>query len=417
MPKIDFKRLPEVVNKKFYKYLFDHKRYNVLYGGASSGKSYFIAQRIVYRMVAEKGHNFLCVRKAEKSNKDSTYALIKQVISQWDMWQLFDVTKQPMSIICKVNGNQILFRGLDDAEKLKSITFESGPLTDIWVEEASEITPDDDRQLRLRMRGYAKVPKQITYSFNPISALHWLKGRFFDNPLPADRCSILKTTYKDNRWLSKEDRAEIEALKDEDKTYYEIYALGNWGVIGNLVFSNYVIEDFDYTYDDFDGVYQGQDYGFQHPFAFELVGHKDGELYIFDEVYQNRRTNAELIDESNRYFADILHNVQRTMTVGDSAEPDRIEEWNQAGYLVEAAKKGKDSVRFGIDFLKRQRLHIHKTKCPGIAAEIPLFKHKEDKYGNPTEDYVDYKNDGIAAIRYATEPMWRDGGGPRVRWV
>ncbi len=413
---VDFSRLPEVVNKAYYPHLFNTRRYNVFYGGAGSGKSHFVAQRYTYRMVMERGHNILGVRKVDKANRDSTFALMNQVINSWGLRDLFHVTTQPLSITCKHNGNQMLFRGLDDPEKIKSITFQNGPLTDIWEEEASELTPEDDQQLRLRLRGYAAVPKQVTYTFNPISALHWLKGRFFDHPLPLERASVLKTTYKDNAWLSPDDRAELEALKDEDLTYYQIYALGEWGVIGNVVFSNYVIEDFPLDYGDFDTVYQGQDYGFNHPFAFELVGAKDGELYIFDEVYKRQRTNTEIIEDSRVYFDGrrLLERVKHATTTGDSAEPARIKEWNASGWRVVAAKKGKDSERYGIDFLKHHRLHIHASRCPGIAAEIPIFKYREDKDGNVLEEFVDFRNDGIAAVRYATESMH---SGTRVRII
>lgn len=406
---IDFSRLPEVINRVYYPLLWDTRRYNVLYGGAGSGKSYFAAQRYAYRMVAKKGHNILGVRKVDKSNRDSTFALMKQVIGAWGMSSLFHITLQPLSITCKHNGNQMLFRGLDDAEKIKSITFQNGPLTDIWEEEASEFTPEDDRQLRLRLRGHASVPKQVTYTFNPIDAQHWLKGRFFDKPLEEDRATILKTTYRDNRWLADEDRAEIEALKNEDLTYYQIYALGEWGVIGNVVFSNYVIENFFLDYQDFDAVFQGQDYGFQHPFAFEFVGMKDGDLYIFDEVYKRQMTNPELIEASTAYLTErrTYDHAKAAATIADSAEPDRIKEWFDAGWTVTGAVKGPGSERYGVDFLKHHRLHIHKTRCPGIAAEIPIFKYREDRNGNVLEDFVTFKNDGIAAVRYAIEPLMR----------
>jgi phage terminase large subunit len=404
---LDFSRLPEVINPAFYPLLWDTRRFNVLYGGAGSGKSVFAAQRYVYRMATKKGHNVLGVRSVDKANRDSTFAQMNQTINAWGLRDIFHVTVQPLSITCKHNGNQMLFRGLDDPEKLKSITFANGPLTDIWVEEASQITPTDDHQLRLRLRGFAAVQKQVTYTFNPIDAQHWLKGRFFDNPLPPERATVLKTTYKDNAWLAPDDRAELEALKDEDLTYYQIYALGEWGVIGNVVFTNYVVEDFPLDYSAFDAVYQGQDYGFNHPFAFELVGLKDGELYVFDEVYKRQRTNGELIEDSRAYFDQrkILDSVKRSTTTGDSAEPDRIKEWNQSGWRVVASKKGPGSERFGVDFLKHHRLHIHRSRCPGIAAEIPIFKYREDKHGNVLDEFVGFKDDGIAAVRYATESM------------
>jgi phage terminase large subunit len=358
-------------------------------------------------MVAARGHNIMGVRKIDKANRDSTFAQMVQTINAWGLHDVFRTTVQPLSITCKHNGNQMLFRGLDDPEKLKSITFANGPLTDIWAEEASELTPTDDKQLRLRLRGYSPVPKQVTYSFNPIDAQHWLKGRFFDKPLELSRAGVLKTTYRDNAWLAQEDRDELEALKDEDLTYYKIYALGEWGVIGNTVFTNYVVEDFTYDLADFDAIYQGQDYGFNHPFAFELIGTKDGELYVFDEVYKRQRTNTELIEDSRQYFdgRKILDQVKVNTTTGDSAEPDRIKEWGQAGWRTVAAKKGPGSERFGIDFLKHKKIHIHRSRCPGLAAEIPIFKFREDKHGNVLDEFVDYKNDGIAALRYATETL------------
>ncbi len=418
MPTIDLSRLPECINPVYYPHLFDDRRYNVFYGGAGSGKSYFVAERYVYRMLTQPGRNILGVRKVDKSNRDSTYALMMQVLNSWGLRQYFTPTVSPLSITCKHNGNQMLFRGLDDAEKLKSITFISGVLTDIWVEEASELTPGDDLQLRTRLRGYTTVPKQVTYTFNPISALHWLKARFFDSPLSADRALVLKTTYKDNAWLSADDRAELEALKDEDLTYYMIYALGEWGVIGNVVFSNYVIEDFPYDYADFDAVYQGQDYGFNHPFAFELVGLKDGELYVFDEVYRRGCTNGELISGATAYFTErgILDRVRQARTTADSAEPDRIKEWRQAGWNVAAAQKGKGSEKYGIDYLKHHRIHIHKTRCPGIASEVPIYKYREDKFGNVLDEFVDFKNDAIDALRYATESMHKPRGA-HVAWA
>lgn len=415
---IDFSRLPEVINKAYYPYLFNDRRFNVFYGGAGSGKSVFVAQRYVHRMTTKRGHNVLGVRKIDKANRDSTFAMMIQVINMWGLRDFFHVTMQPLSITCKHNGNQMLFRGLDDPEKLKSITFSNGPLTDIWCEEASELTPSDDRQLRLRLRGFAAVQKQVTYTFNPIDAQHWLKGRFFDNPPPAERASVLKTTYKDNAWLTKEDKVELEALKDEDLTYYQIYCLGEWGVIGNVVFMNYVIEDYSYDYADFDAVYQGQDYGFNHPSAFELVGMKDGELYIFDEVYKRQRTNGEFIEDSRQYFDErkLLVIVKNGFTTADSAEPDRIKEWRQSGWNVTASKKGPGSEKFGIDFLKHHRMHINRARCPGIAAEIPIYKYREDKNGNVLDEFVDFKNDGIAAVRYATESMHK-AKGAHIGWV
>lgn len=206
-------------------------RYIVLYGGAGSGKSVFAAQRLVVRMMSKPLCNVLVVRKVGDTNRTSTYALMKQVIGRWGLWQLFDVTD--LRIVCKVTGNEMIFKGLDDPEKIKSVTFSKGELTDIWIEEASEITEADFNQLDIRLRGKG-IHGQITLSFNPVNILHWLKRRFFDQREP--RAVTLRTTYKDNEHLDEAYKHTLESYKDTDPYYYDVYCLGQWGVIGKTIF-------------------------------------------------------------------------------------------------------------------------------------------------------------------------------------
>ena len=206
-------------------------RYLVLYGGAGSGKSVFVAQRLIVRMMSKKLCNILVVRKVGDTNRTSTFALLRQVITRWGLYSLFDVTD--LRIVCKVTGNECIFKGLDDPEKIKSVTFAKGELTDIWIEEASEITEEDFNQLDIRLRGKG-IHGQITLSFNPVNILHWLKRRFFDQQ--DDRAVTLKTTYKDNAHLDDDYRRTLESYKDTDPYYYQVYCLGQWGVIGKTIF-------------------------------------------------------------------------------------------------------------------------------------------------------------------------------------
>ena len=179
-----------IFNDVYVPYLGNRSRYEVFYGGAGSGKSVFVAQRMLVRAMKEKGHKTLVVRKVAKTNRHSTFALITGIMHQWNVEPLFKVNKSDMEITC-LNGNQIIFTGLDDVEKLKSIA----NITDIWVEEASEISHDDFKQLDLRLRGKTPWPLQITMTFNPISALLWHKAYFFDSA--KENTTILKTTYLD----------------------------------------------------------------------------------------------------------------------------------------------------------------------------------------------------------------------------
>lgn len=210
----------------------EEHRYLVLYGGAGSGKSVFAVQRLLVRLMEHPGRNLLVARAAAVTHRDSTYALFRQVISRWGLGELFRWTQGDLRITCR-NGNSIVFKGLDDPEKLKSITFASGELTDLWIEEASELREDQFNQLDLRLRGQG-ARRQMTLTFNPISTQHWLKARFFDRKEP--RALVLKTTYRDNAFLDPDYRRTLESYRESDPYFYQVYCLGEWGVMGRSFF-------------------------------------------------------------------------------------------------------------------------------------------------------------------------------------
>jgi phage terminase large subunit len=220
----------KVFNDKYIPYLDNEDRYLLFYGGGSSGKSYYIVQRYIYRLLKKK-MNLLVVRQTGNTNRNSTFALFKQVIKQWNLSQQFKINESDLRIKC-VNGNEIIFSGLDDTEKLKSVTFESGELTDIWVEEATETLEEDINQLKVRLRG-GKSKKQMVLSFNPINISHWIKRHFIDSGL----ATVCHSTYKDNKFLTDEDRKTLESFKDTDLYYYQVYCLGEWGVLGKTFFN------------------------------------------------------------------------------------------------------------------------------------------------------------------------------------
>jgi phage terminase large subunit len=220
----------KVFNDVYLPYLDNEDRYLLFYGGGSSGKSYFIVQRYIYKMLKNK-MNLLVVRQTGNTNRNSTFALFKQVISQWNLSGQFKINESDLRIKC-VNGNEIIFSGLDDTEKLKSVTFESGELTDIWVEEATETLEEDINQLKVRLRG-GKSKKQIVLSFNPVNINHWIKRHFIDSGL----ATVCHSTYKDNKFLTEEDKKTLESFKDTDIYYYNVYCLGEWGVLGKTYFN------------------------------------------------------------------------------------------------------------------------------------------------------------------------------------
>jgi phage terminase large subunit len=228
---IDIKISRKVFNEVYLPYLNNEDRYLIFYGGGSSGKSYFLGERLVYKQITPKKCNALIVRQTADTNRKSTFPLIKQVISNWNLSEHFKINESDMRIVCKLTGNEIAFAGLDDVEKIKSITFANGELTDIWVEEATECLEADINQLKVRLRG-GKSKKQMVLSFNPINIQHWIKKHFIDSGL----ATVCFSTYKDNKFLTDDDRKALEDLKYTDEYTYEVYCLGKWGIVGKTVF-------------------------------------------------------------------------------------------------------------------------------------------------------------------------------------
>lgn len=227
----------KVFNSVYLPYLNNTDRYLVFYGGGSSGKSYFIGERIIFKMINPVKCNYLIVRQTADTNRRSTFPLLKQVISNWNLGEHFKINESDMRIVCKLTGNEIAFAGLDDVEKIKSITFANGELTDIWCEEATEMQEADVNQLKVRLRG-GKSKKQMVLSFNPINIQHWIKKHFIDSGL----ATVCFSTYKDNKFLTDDDRKALEDLKVIDEYTYEVYCLGKWGIVGKTVFDARAIQ-------------------------------------------------------------------------------------------------------------------------------------------------------------------------------
>lgn len=236
MKRLEIEIKKDVFNPAYLPYLFDYDTKRLIfYGGAGSGKSYFIAERFILKLLNISGCNILVVRQVGDTNRNSTFALFRQVIDRWGLGRYFRFNTSNLSVKCKLNGNTVIFKGLDNIEKLKSITFETGELTDVWIEEASETEEVSLNQLITRLRG-GKSKKQIVISFNPVSVNHWLKRRFFDIKQPAKKVKILHTTYKDNLFIDSDYKEELESFKVTDPYYYQVYCLGEWGVLGKSIF-------------------------------------------------------------------------------------------------------------------------------------------------------------------------------------
>ena len=391
---------PEVFNPIYLKYqLKNNNRYQIYFGGSSSGKSYSLAQRAVLD-VFKGDRNYLIVRNVQNTIKRSVFNEVTKSINNFGLKEYFDINKTDLVITCNINDMQILFCGLDDVEKIKSITPKKGVITDIWVEEATETSYNDIKQLDKRLRGRSKVVKRLTLSFNPILKDHWLYTHYFDiyednkQYIERNNVSILKTTYKDNNFLTQDD---IDALENEtDAYYYNVYTLGNWGVLGSVIFKNWRVEEF--GTDTFDNYKHGVDWGFaDDPFAY-IMSHYDKmrkRLYVCDEICAVGLLN-------NESAPMVKEKANNDLVICDSAEPKSVSEFRTLRVNSKGAKKGAGSIEYGIKFLQGLEIIIH-PRCQNFKNEISKYKYKEDKNGNVLPIPVDKDNHLIDALRYSLE--------------
>lgn len=387
-------------------------------GSAGSGKSVDTAQNYILRLMQDKGRNLVCIRKSDITNRDSTYAELTGAIYRMfgdKANRYWSIKQSPLQLTCLANGNQIIFRGVNDEnqrEKLKSITFQKGKLTDVWVEEATEITQADFEIIDDRLRGELPPGQfyQIRMTFNPVNKNHWIKKVFFD--IPDSNVLTHHSTYLGNRFIDNAYRQRMERRKLVDPEGYQIYGLGEWGEIGGLILHNWEVADISQNLNDYDDIAIGQDFGFNHADAILLLGIKDDNIYILKEVYVFEKETAEIIPLAQE--AGIPTNKDMWC---DSAEPDRIKTWKNAGYRAKGVDKGgaNGSVKAQIDWLKgvvrkdkviKRIIRVHPS-CVNTIKELQQWKWKKDeKTGEYLDEPVAFQDDAMAALRYGIE-KWR----------
>lgn len=392
-------------NKAFSEVHRSKKRYIALKGSAGSGKSVDTAQQYLIRLLKDKGRNLVCIRKSDVTNRDSTYAELTGAIYRLGLDKYFECRLSPLQIRC-INGNMIIFRGVNDEkqrEKLKSITFQKGKLTDVWIEEATELTQSDFEIIDDRLRGNLPSGQfyQIKMTFNPVNKNHWIKKQFFDRQ--DENTLTCHSSYLDNRFIDDAYKARMQRRKEVDPDGYRIYGLGDWGEIGGLVLKNWEVADISQNANDYDDVAIGQDFGFNHANAVLQLAIKDDDIYILKEIYVYEKDTSEIIE-----IADKMDLVGKMWC--DSAEPDRIKTWKKAGYKAEGVTKEKTTKQkyqaTQIDWLKRRKIYIHPS-CVNTKREIEQWKWKKDEQsGKYLDEPVPFFDDAMAALRYGIED-WR----------
>ena len=404
-----------IINDVYEPYLYEHARTQIFYGGSSSGKSWFLSQRCVLDVLTG-GRNYLVCRQTARTIRGSVYQQIERVIREAGLLDYFTLNKSDAVITC-TNGYQILFAGLDDVEKIKSLVPANGVITDIWIEEATETERGDVKDLYKRQRGGdEQTRKRMILSFNPILQSHWIYNEHFasvawsdeQKEYKSDDLFILKTTYKDNRYLTTQDHADLE--NEKDKYRYNVYSLGNWGILGHVIFTNWKVEDLSEMHAQFTNHRNGLDFGFSVDPSALWVAHYDKahkRIYVYKELYQKGLTNDLLADEVKKM-------IGTDYVVCDSAEPKSIVELQGYGVNATGAAKGKDSVLFGYQWLQQQEIIIDKN-CVNTKMEVSTAHWLEDAGGNAMLKPSGINDHLISAGRYAheqdmTQNWWMSSG-------
>lgn len=405
------KHLPDIVGRGYGTFWHTRARYRVVKGSRASKKSKTAALWFIYNLMRHKDANLLVVRKVFRTIKDSCFTELKWAINRLGVASAWEIKESPLEMTIKETGQKIYFRGLDDALKITSITVQTGCLCWGWIEEAYEVMHEADfDMLDESLRG--EVPpglwKMWTLTFNPWNQKHWLKTRFFD-PDPAQRPDIYATTtnYLCNEWLDNADKTLFETMKETNPRRYRVAGLGDWGIVEGVIYDNWEEQAFDVAaIRRIPGVQSafGLDFGYTNdPTALfcGLVSLKDKIIWVFDEVYRRGMSNEAIYKEV------AAAGYAKERITADSAEPKSIDRLRELGlYNINPARKGRDSIRAGIDFIQDFKIYVH-PKCVNFMTEISNYTWGEDKFGQKLNKPVDDFNHLLDAMRYALEPLMR----------
>ena len=403
------KNLPQIIGKGYATYWSYKGRYRVVKGGRGSKKSTTTALWIIYKMMQYPLANTLVIRRIFNTHKDSTYTQLKWASNVLGVSHLWKFSKSPLEATYIPTGQKILFRGLDDPMSITSITVEHGHLCWCWFEEAFQVMNEDDfNKVDMSIRG--ELPKgyfkQITLSFNPWSEKHWLKKRFFD--IEDEDVLAITTNYACNEFLGEDDKKLFEKMKINNPRRYNIEGLGNWGIAEGLVYSNFEELDFDIEEikkrKNIKSAF-GLDFGYTNdPTAFIclLVDLDNMEIFIFDEHYQKAMSNKMIVDMIK------YKGYAKERIIGDSSEPKSIDDIKKQGiYRIKGARKGKDSILNGIQYIQDFKIYVH-PKCENTIIELSNYVW-DTKDGNAINKPIDDYNHLMDALRYSLEDI-RLGG-------
>lgn len=362
--------------RSYYDFCNSRKRIQVHQGGTRSGKTYSILTGIVELCYANANAGLVITiaRKTFPALRGTAYRDFFEILEREGIYDIEAHNKSDATYL--LYGNIVEFISVDQPQKVR------GRKRDVlYVNEANEITLEDWRQLLLRTTGRAII------DYNPSDEFHWI----YDEVITREDADFFQTTYRDNPFLSPETIAEIERLQKADANYWRVYGLGERGASQARIFTHYAETE------KLSGklVAYGLDFGYTNdPSAVVKLAIDGDALYVQEILYRSGMSNKEL--------AEFLkaEGVGKEIVIADSAEPKSIDEIHRYGINVHPAKKGADSIRAGIQFLKSRELYVTKDSV-NLIKELRNYKFKEDKNGRIINEPVDAFNHAIDALRYA----------------
>ena len=417
------------ISSAFIPALKENTAIQIYFGGAGSGKSVTIAKRTILDMLAGK-RNFLIVRKVYGTLKDSFYTELKKAAGALGVSKYFKFTKSPLEITCKINGAKAVFRGMDDPEKVKSITVDNGVITDVVIEEATELTAFDFELLETRLRGACEVDKRITILFNPIHTNHWLYTKFFLGKFPDDACvvrydvkykytnhteygaeevegtrSVLihKSTHWQNEYLTPEDHSRYESLKITSPYMYRVYTLGHWGVLGEKVYDHIEYVD-EFPEEVWNLPWRiGNDHGFNdyETLVLSKYDERKGIIYWVDQIAHRKMMPKDFAQRAKMLLDK--YNVPHNHPIrSDNNETRMNEVLKQEGLNIERTIKGAGSKFAGLMWMKSRRMFALKSNRQ-FKESADVYVWKKDKNGNPMDDTEHHGSDILDGGRYGYE--------------
>lgn len=374
-----------------------------LAGGRGSTKSSFIGLTISLLLMQNPNCHVVVLRKVRNTVKNSVFPQIQWGIDTLQMTGKFRAITSPHEITYTLTGQKILFFGLDDPAKVKSIKLPFGYVGIVWFEELDQFSGMEEIRnvLQSLLRGGEKYWVFCTYN-PPKSRNNWVNEEIIQ--ARPDRL-VHHSTYLDvpREWLGEQFFLEADTLKNKNELLYRHEYLGEVTGTGGAVFDN--VEDMamsDERVGNFDRLYYGLDFGFAvDPLAFVAIHYdkKKEEVYIFDELYRQKLTN----DRTGKW---LKRKYPTAMLIADSAEPKSIAELRSMGVNVRGARKGRDSVDYGIKWLQSRRtIYIDKRRCPNAYREFVTYEYERNREGQFISAYPDKNNHAIDAVRYGLDDV------------